>query len=430
MSESLKTMLHERATSVAFKPPDLATITRAGGRRVRRRRMVATLTAVAAVALAGSGVALSVGGQPDGGAPSVPLSPWTRGAVSWAFGSTIYVATDAGTEEIEVGHEVRAYVRTSTGFVVVDETDAVYAVSELGVTVLGQVHDKLADDTDQQRLAVNARGTLVGWVDESATPGDRTFRTYDARSGTTRDYPGGATSTEDAIFFAIDDRTAYWRTRDVVHEVDLDTGEDRPIVLRFDLSPGEISAFELYSAENGVLAFSQSNDKTVDVGESVDDAITVWDNRRPENQIPDGVQVAGAELINGHTDPVRLSPTGAWVSFGIYEALSTLVGEPGPDQEYETSDAQISPVVFDTDTGEQVSLDLAAGPFAYPLVWLDDTSLQVVVFTIDPQQPEVPTAVSFYRCTLPDGACEVAAEVAPPYTESGAFPDGRYYQAP
>jgi hypothetical protein len=428
MSESLKTMLHERATSVAFKPPDLATITRAGGRRIRRRRMVATLTAVAAVALAGGGVALSVGGQPDGGAPSIPLSPWPLNAVSWAFGTTIYVATDAGTEQIEVGHEVHAFVRTSTGFVVVDETDAVYAVNELGVTVLGQVHDKLADDTDLQRLAVNARGTLVGWVDESATPGDIIFRTYDARSGTTRDYPGGATSTDDAIFFAIDDRTAYWRMRDAVHEVDLDTGNALPIVLRFDLSAGEISAFELYSAENGVLAFSRSNDKTVDVGESVDDAITVWDNRRPNNQIPEGVQVAGAEVINGHADPVRLSPTGAWVSFGIYEALSTPVGEPGPNQGYETS--ELSPAVFDTDTGEQISLALPVTQFAYPLVWLDDTSLQVVVFTLDPRQPQVPTSVSFYRCTLPDGACRVAAEVAPPYPAFGAFPDGRYYGTP
>ena len=36
-------MLHEQATSVAFNPSELAAITRAGGRRLRRRRLATTL---------------------------------------------------------------------------------------------------------------------------------------------------------------------------------------------------------------------------------------------------------------------------------------------------------------------------------------------------------------------------------------------------
>ncbi len=233
MSESLKNLLHERVTSVAFKPPDIAAITRAGGRRLRRRRIVAGLATAVVVALAGSVAAVVAGGGTEHRPPPLPAGPWPAG-VSWAFDTTIYVGTDAGIEEIEVGHEVHAYVRTATGFVVLDETDAVYSVTEDGVTPIGQMNDTLPDNTDEQRLVVNSSGTLVGWVDEAASPESLTVRIYDPVDGSTRDFPGPLTTPDvhALVLFAIDDRTAYWRTYEGVHQVDVDTRSDRLIVAR------------------------------------------------------------------------------------------------------------------------------------------------------------------------------------------------------
>ena len=78
MSESLKTLLHEQATSVAFKPPDLPFITRTGTRRIWRRRAVTT------VAVMGVVVAIVVAGA----APCVPPPPcfplsWPADHIGW-----------------------------------------------------------------------------------------------------------------------------------------------------------------------------------------------------------------------------------------------------------------------------------------------------------------------------------------------------------
>ncbi len=276
MTESLKNLLHERVTSVAFKPPDIQAISRAGGRRLRRRRIVALLATAAVVALAGSVATVVVGRGTEHPPPPLPASP--ADAVSWAFDTTIFVGTDAGIEEIEVGHEVSAYVRTAIGFVILDRTDAVYSVTEDGVMPIGQVNDTLPDNTDEQRLVVNSSGTLVGWVDEKASPESLTVRIYDTVHGSIRDFPGPLTTPDvhALVLFAIDNRTAYWRTYEGVHQVDVDTRSDRLIVAREDVSPGDaIYSFEVYSAEHGVLAFSPDDDRTVFVGQSVKDAIEV-----------------------------------------------------------------------------------------------------------------------------------------------------------
>ena len=231
MSEALKDLLHQQATSVAFRPPDLETIAHAGDRRIRRRRTATILAAVSAVVVVVLGGVVALRNVP-GGPPPMPAGPWPSSAVTWAFDTTIYVATDAGTDTVEVGHDVRSFVRTATGFVVLDETDAVYSVTGLGVTRIGQMHDTQPNNTDQQRLVVNSRGTLVGWVDEAASPGSLVLRIYDARSGLSRDIPGGPVSEDGVNFFAMDDRTAYWRMPDGLHEVNVDTGDDRLILAR------------------------------------------------------------------------------------------------------------------------------------------------------------------------------------------------------
>ncbi len=197
------------------------------------------------------------------------------------------------------------------------------------------------------------------------------------------------------------------------------------------MSPGDaIYSFEVYSAEHGVLAFSPDDDRTFFVGPSVKDAIEV--NNFREVGIPEQ-QAEGAEIISGHTDPVRLSPTGTWLSFGTFSATATPEGDP-KDGGAEFSDSRLTPIVLDAATGERVNLAIPGHPaLALPSVWLDDNTVQVVWFETDPSQPaSIPTRIVFYECSLPSGTCRVGAEPEPPFAESfmPAFPDGRWYGTP
>jgi hypothetical protein len=300
---------------------------------------------------------------------------------------------------------------------------------------VGQANDSLPDNTDEQRLVVNSSGTLVGWVDESASPGSLTVRIYDMVSGSTRDFPGPLTTPDvhALVLFAIDNRTAYWRTYEGVHQVDLDTRSDRLIVAREDVSPGDaIYSFEVYSAEHGVLAFSPDHDRTFFAGRSVEDAKELYNFREatPETREP---QTGEPEIISGHTDPVRLSPTGTWLSFGTFSATATPKGDPR-EGDAEISDTRLTPVVLDAATGERLNLAIPGHPaFALPSVWLDDNTVQVVWFeTVPSKSAGVPTRVVFYECSVPDGTCQVGAELGPPFDESftPAFPDGRWYGTP
>src|SRR5262245_9088002 len=259
MTEYLKSVLDREATSVAFKPPDLQTIARAGDRRIRRR-WAAALAGVAVVTLA-AGVVVVSNGQGDQ-TQTVASDPWPAGPASWAIGSTIH----AGPDTIDVGRVVRAYVHTTVGFAVVDDADDVYSVTADGVSHIGHLTATRPNNLDQQRLVSDPRGTLVGWVGEDP-PGTRTMFVHDQASGTTRSYPvSGPQPVEDALFFAIDDRTAYWRMSWSVYAVDLDTGQERLI------TAGPAYDFEIYSVEDGMLAFSPNADTTFFVGTSVQDA--------------------------------------------------------------------------------------------------------------------------------------------------------------
>jgi len=420
MSESLKTMMAQRATSVAFKPPDLETIARAGGRRIRRRRAFATLATVAAVALAGSGVALLVDGDgSDGRPPTVAGSPWPLDAVSWSVDDTIYVGA---TETIDVGHVVCAYVRTSVGFVTLDETDTVYSVTEEGVTAIGELTPTLPNNQDQQRLASDPAGSLVGWVGEP-TPGVLALQVHDQATGETRTYPiPDASPPNDAVFYAIDHRTGYLRMTTGLYAIDLDTGSQRQLLASEDLEIRDmIYDHEIYSVESGVLAFSPNADQTILAGRSIEDAIELYE---PGDAVP-GLQVLG-QASNGMIDPVRLSPDGAWLSFGVVEL----------DQSSEEPDAEpvftrFVPAVFDVAAGQPVPLSIPGDPLiALPSVWLDDDTLQVlVVLGGDPQQAQLPTSVNFYECSPLDGLCDLAVEAEAPWPDEIVVPspDGRWY---
>jgi hypothetical protein len=412
MSASVKSLLHAQATSVAFRPPDLEGIMRGGDQRIRRRRAAATLVTVVAVALAGGTAAAVLGGPTPGDAPPGPGGSGLPNAVSWAVGATIHVGA---TEEIDVGHEVRAYVRTIGGFVVMDETDVVFAVNEdgTGSRSIGHVHGDHATESNphEQRLVVNAQGTLAGWVDESVSAGSFAYRVYDPASGQSRDFPAPAGAPEDEVqFYAIDDRTAYWRTPDGIHAVDLVSGDDRQIVA------GPAPGFVVYSAANGVLAFSPDAESSVLIGRSVDDATEVFEGTGP----PEG-HVTRQQFASS----VRLSPTGSWLSFALVDV------EFGPETSQgnvTVAGIRITPVVVDSVTGERTTLTIPGDPsVAIPSVWLDATTVQVVSFMVGPDgEPTPDTPAVLYGCSLHGAGCQAAAEVAPPLPAFAVQPDGRW----
>ena len=398
MTQTLKTELDRAASSVAFAPPDLDAITRAGRRQVRRRRALATLAGVAAFALVGGGaIVLGNRGEEDRG--SVMTSGDGSGvAVSWAVGSTIHV----GDATIEVGHTIRAYVRTSVGFVVLDDVDDVWSVTEDGVTRIGRMTSPRPDNLDQQLLASDPGGSLVGWIAEDSS-GELIAMAYDQETGESRPFPvPGARPANGSVFFAIDDRTGYWRTPTGVVAVDLDTGHERQVVR---LTDERVYDFEVYSVENGVMAFSPLHDEVILAGQSVEDARQLLDFRnRP---------------AEGMTDPVRLSPTGAWLSLGVAEVDAATEASSTIDR--------ITPEVYDVATGERITLDHPAGSLAIPGVWLDDDTLQVFVFhgTIGASLAIQDAAV--YTCTVPSGSCAMAVEFGDVDLTSVVLPDGRYY---
>ena len=397
MSQYLKSILDQQATSVAFKPADLEIITRTGNRRIRQRR-VAVLAGLAVVVLAAA-TAILVGG-PDKQSPPVGSNVWPAGTVSWAAGTKIY----SGIDVIDVGRVVRAYVRTAVGFAFIDDTDDVYSVTESGVTRIGHLTATLPNNTDQQRLVSDPLGTLVGWVGEDP-PGSLTLVVHDQANGRTRTYPyPGGPSGEGVLFFAIDYRTAYWKTPGGVYAVNVDTGREQLV------TPGPAYDFEVYSVAGGLMAFSPNADGTILVGRAVHVARTLRD--------------FSGDGMTGMADPVRLSPASDWLSLGVVQIEGTT--------EADMRVAKITAEVYDTDTGERVALRVPGNPeLTKPDVWLDYRTLVVFGATGDPNRH--PEEMGLYTCTLPEGSCSLAAMLRPEDFDGNTpfvSPDGRWYGPP
>jgi len=94
------------------------------------------------------------------------------------------------------------------------------------------------------------------------------------------------------------------------------------------------------------------------------------------------------------------------------------------------SDQRVTPVVVDTATGERVRLAIPDTLLGVPSVWLDDTTVQVLAFTVDMQQPQIPTSAAMYVCSMPDATCRLGAQLELPMSQFSAFPDGRWYGRP
>lgn len=343
MTEKLKTLLHDRATSVEFAAPDLDRLTRAGDRRIRRRRGAAAVGGLAALAVVGGLVAVQLGGDGDGG-PTVASDPLPAAAVTWASGTTFRTVDGA----IDVGHPVVAYVRTEAGYVFTDGEGAVWSFVDGSTTRVGTITE------ERPRLVGDTDGSRVVWVDPS---GDApAFVVLDLASGETQRYDehtsegmGSLADEEDpAYVYAVDADTAYWRDDRGAVAVALVTGAVEVV------DAEARNGFDQIGAEDGLIAFASDSADTV-IGTSRADGITL-----PE--------ASGSRAV--------FSPDARWVSI-------------------DTDD----PRVYDTRTGEQVRID-APRWFATGYEWLSDDTLVMIAGTGEQEPAQLLT------CTVPDGACE------------------------
>ena len=251
MTEKLKSLLHEQAETVDFAVPDVAALTRAGDRRVRRRRGL--VGGVAALAVVGALAAPRiVGGAPDS-TPVVSEPVPQPAEVTWATGYVLHV----GDRTIDVGVAVKAFVRTERRF-------RLGRPRRRSSTRWSTGRSATSGRTDARhpRLVADSAGTLVGWVERD---GDRLgFVVLDQATGrTTRNddatAPGMgllADQPDPAYFYAISDGTAYWRDLRGAVAVDLASGDVR--VIDADARNG----FDILDAEDGVIAFNASDDGT------------------------------------------------------------------------------------------------------------------------------------------------------------------------
>lgn len=346
MTEKLAAMLHEQAERQRFETPDVTRLVAAGDRRVRRRRGLTAVGAVAAVAFVGT-LAVTQWTGADGD-HALAADPLPTGQVSWATGSTLH--TPGGSTDL--GRPVRAYVRTAEGYVFADPKGTVWSFVDDRVSEVG------ATDPEHPRLVGDPDGALAGWVD--ATGAHPTFVVLDQGTGGVTSYdehtsPGMgllADEADPAYFYAIDDGTGYWRDERGAVAVDLTTGT--ATVVDATASNG----FDVIDAENGLVALDTGNGRTL-VGATVDTA-------RP-------LRVHGAHL----DAPGAFSPDGRYLSVDADE-----------------------PIVVEVATGRRVDFDLAG--FATGYEWLDASTV-VMIASSDGEQ------VDLLACAVPAGTCRAAA---------------------
>lgn len=351
MTETLKDLMHERADGPDFAVPDLDTLFRDGDRRLRRRRAAHAVGGLAALAVVGALVVPQLSGS-DANTRNdevVAVDQLPSAVLTWASGSVLHTLDG----QTDLGKQIRAYVRTDAGYVFADASGVVWSFTGGEISRVGSTSAKLP------RLVSDDEDSLAGWVDFS---GDRpAFVVLDQANGSlTRNDDEtsaamGALADEDdpAYFYAIDNRTAYWRDARGAVAVDLATGDVRVI------DAAARNGFDVSDVENGVIAFNERGLGTVlgaDRGDRVDAVV-----------LP---QVYG--------------------SMGAFS--------PGAD--YYSGDAD-EPQVYDARTGQEVVLDLDYA-FATGYEWLDEHAL-VLIAQETPKSP-----VQLLTCQVPEGTCEVS----------------------
>jgi hypothetical protein len=375
MTGQLRALLEERTDGVTFRAPDPGAIAAAGDQRVRRRRLRA-LTALAVGALVVAVTVVAVGQLRD----QHPLA--TGGGLAdpatWSRGSVIH----AGPDHVDVGFAIRGFVRTSSGFVLMDGRRAVWSLTDGARRRIGQVGD-------QQRLVADRSGPLAAWVDPSFG-----LVVFDQLTGRTRRFADPLGSAAGGGVLAMDRQNVYWRSSRGVVRVDALTG---------GVTPFASGRVQLFDAKSSVLAFTDAT-RDLKVGRSIRGAAPL---------------LAWSLDTHGGDEPVELSPTGRWVA--VAHIRITGSGEH-PDIE-----ARLN--VYDVHTHASTALRLPGGSWvAVPSVWLGDATLQVLGLFGDPPFKGDTVDPTLFTCTLPSGSCKRAAtvgRVGVGYAVA-ALPDGRW----
>ncbi len=352
MTEKLRELLHHRANEIDFDPVDLDRVVRDGDRRVRRRRGLVGAAGLAAASVAGAAVFTWIGGGSESNQGPEVASPVVKAdSPAYARGSVIH----QGERTIDLGVPVRAFVRTSVGYVAVAPSGTVFSVVGGSVSEVGRM------DAGRIRVVSDPDGSLAGWVQsEDDRP---TFVVLDQADGTvTRNNEATtagqgllADEADPAYFYAVDDGTAYWRDTRGAVAVDVANGETR--VVKADARNG----FDLIDAESGQVAFQRNG--TVEIGTTATDIET----------------------------RLKLAQSGGGT------------GQFSPDGRYLSLDAD-SPEVFDLTTGRTVDFTGVPDFFATGYEWLDADTL--VMISLESEK----SPVDLLTCSVSNGTCEVALD--------------------
>ncbi len=353
MTEKLKTLMDKTADR-EFAAPDLDAITAAGDRTVRRRRAAALVGGLAALALVGTGVAAVVGdGGPEDRRDRVAVAGGEApvGVVTWTLDRTLHTPDAA----YDLGHPVKAYVRTTAGYAFADDKGHVYSFVDGYVEQIGTISAK------KPRLVSDTEDSLVGWVDPS---GDRPAFVvkdlagdFETTLGETSGGMGELADEEDpAYLYALDARTAYLRDDRGAVAIDVDSGEAE--VIDADATNG----FDINGVENGLIAFTGEED-----------------------------DASAGELMIGATRTDAIAMQGSWSNEAVFS----------PDARWVSIDAD-EPMVYAVSTGERVAIDIDGRAFAAGFEWLDDDTLVMAA------SRRLVGPLELLTCEIPAGTCAQA----------------------
>lgn len=215
MTGLLKDTFTAEAEAIGDPTIDLDAIVQTGNRRIKRRRIVATVAAMAASAAVIAGGLTVVHQLSNGQEPQVlGTGPFAERRATWASGNEIHYGSDV----LQVKPAISSFVQTNAGFVFTSADGGVYSTA-------GQSAQPIGKGNKSYLLTADSGSSLVGWVD--AGPKTPEFVLYDvaahrevARTAT-GNTTGAATGRDPIRIGAIDDGVAYFGASDGLRRWDI-----------------------------------------------------------------------------------------------------------------------------------------------------------------------------------------------------------------
>lgn len=239
----LKNLMHERADALEAPVLDLDAITVAGDQRVTRRRALAGLAVAAVVA----GIAIPVGiglTGDDENQDEPPVTVSESAPLTYATGSVIH----AGSDSVDVGHEVYLFVQVDNGYVFADPDRRVFHWDGSTAQQVGQLGTRNGRE-------IVSDGRAAAWVDE--TRGDWRYATLDTMSDTVTHVPAhrteGPGEFDGPSVSALDGTDLY--VRDARGAVRIDTTRGESTVLAAPSGSAEITVNDV---ERGLILVTSS----------------------------------------------------------------------------------------------------------------------------------------------------------------------------